>query len=248
MKNPLRNIIHIVKQIGLDIILPRSCAGCGSQKEAFCASCREASYKYGAGCLYCGLRNQTGLVCSKCRRIKNLGNVLWAGKYENALKSAVWQLKYKKRRELAAPLGEMLAKKFHEIYPRANKENFLIIPVPLHYEKEKTRGFNQAAEIAKSFSKTVGIKIGENILEKIKETPAQVEVKEKDKRIKNLEGAFFANLPPLNPLLTKEGKTGVVTIILVDDVATTGATLEHASSALAQAGVQKIIGLVVAHG
>ncbi len=243
MQNPLRNIIHIVKQMGLDILLPSSCAGCGRQKEAFCASCREASYKYGAGCLYCGLRNQTGLLCPKCRRIKNLSNVLWAGRYFGPLKEAIGQLKYKRRTELAAPLGGMLYKKFLEIHPDYKKERFIIIPLPLSYEKEKARGFNQAELLAKEFSGISRISLLTHSLLKIKETPAQVEVKEKDKRIKNLEGAFLADPKKLMAYGVQHKA-----VILIDDVATTGATLEHASGALAQAGAQKIIGLVVAHG
>ena len=79
------------------------------------------------------------------------------------------------------------------------------------------------------------------MLIKIKETPAQVEVKDKEKRIKNLEGAFSVTENVLS-------FTKYKTIILIDDVATTGATLIHAARALEKSGAQKIIGLVVAHG
>ncbi len=141
-------------------------------------------------------------------------------------------------------MANLLYKKFKEIYPNYNKDNFLVIPIPLHFKKEHERGFNQAGLLAQEFSKISGIEIKNGILEKIKETPAQVEVKDKEKRIKNLEGAFLAN-QPLNHS----------TIILIDDVSTTGATLIHASRVLeksglpaGKAGAQKIIGLVVAHG
>lgn len=247
MKTSWKNNIHTLSARILNLILPRSCAGCQKTNESFCENCQALSFKTGAQCLICGQRNNSGIFCKNCRpQGSALKNVLWAGRYDGALREAVRQLKYAKRKELAEPLAKMLVKKFYEIHPHTNN-NFLVIPVPLHFKKEHERGFNQAAKIAKIFSKITGLEIRGNLLEKIKETPAQVEVKDKEKRIKNLEGAFEVKLPPLNPLLTKEGK-GKVTIILIDDVATTGATLIHASRALEKSGAKKIIGLVVAHG
>ncbi len=124
---------------------------------------------------------------------------------------------------------------------------FVVVPIPLHFKRQHERGFNQAELLAKEFSKITGIEMRDDVLEKTKETPAQVEVQDKELRLKNLEGAFKLNLPPLNPLLSKEGR-GVVEIILIDDVATSGATLMHAARALKNAGAGEITGLVVAHG
>ena len=142
-------------------------------------------------------------------------------------------------------MANLLYKKFKEIYPEIKSENFAAVPIPLHFKKEHERGFNQAELLAREFSKLSKVQLLTNALLKIKETPAQVEVKDKEKRIKNLEGAFLVN-PKLSAsnlqLLTSN------TLILIDDVSTTGATLIHAAKALQKSGAEKIIGLVAAHG
>ncbi len=246
MPKNIKSIIHTASTWALELIIPRKCAGCGQEKEVFCQNCENTSYKKGAQCLFCGFRNSTGKFCPECRSPSlmevrlpsNFNQVLWAGKYDGPLRKAVLGLKYGKRKELATELGKIIYRKFIEINPAFEKENFLVVPIPLHFKKEHERGFNQAELIAKEFSKLSGIKLLIGALIKTKETPAQVEVKIKEERVKNLENAFLFKPPP-DPLPT---------IILIDDVATTGATLIHASRALAYAEATKVIGLVVAHG
>ncbi|MDP3934932.1 MAG: ComF family protein [Candidatus Giovannonibacteria bacterium] len=242
MKTGWKNNIHMLGARVLNLILPRYCAGCRKSGESFCENCLALSYKYGANCLICGQRNNSGSFCKNCRpQGSALKSALWAGRYGGALREAVRQLKYKKRKELAEPLANLLYKKFNEIYLEIKLEDCAIIPVPLHFKKEHERGFNQAELLAREFSKLSDIQLLTGSLLKIKETLAQVEVKDKEKRIKNLEGAFSV---AENALSFTKHKT----IILIDDVSTTGATLIHAAHALEKAGAEKIIGLAVAHG
>lgn len=235
MKGTWEKLIHMF----LDVFLPQRCLKCDASGEAFCAYCQKASYKTGGQCLICGFRNGTGKFCPPCRKLStsDVDRVLWAGRYDGALKDAVWELKYKNRKALAKPLASMLFQKFCEIFPDFKSEEFVAIPIPLHKNKLRQRGFNQAELLAREFSHLSNIQLLTNQLLKIKETPAQVEVASKEDRIKNLEEAFLVNIP-----------IPAVTIILIDDVATTGATLIHAAHALRKAGAKKIIGLVVAHG
>lgn len=230
----------------MDAVAPRHCAGCRAEKEILCAECIDASFRFGASCVFCNFRNNTGRICLTCQNIdiskfRYIERALWAGEYKNALKSAVWELKYGKRKELASPLGKIIFQKFKEYYPKYKPENFLIIPIPLHPKKEHSRGFNQAELIAKEFGKLSSIPLLVNSLIKISDTKTQVETKTKEERIKNLENAFSLRENILN---SSKGKT----IILIDDVATTGATFVHASRALNKIGFSKIICLAVAHG
>ena len=264
MKPILRNIIHTAQDIFLNVLLPKTCAGCGKANESFCEPCRFASYKNGAQCLICGFRDNTGKICRSHLGVKSdfnqqsieigLRRVIWVGNYNGQLKEAIWQLKYKKRKELAKPLGELLYKKFHEIFGSptylgsrtSEAKNFVVIPIPLHFKKEYERGFNQAGLLAQEFGKLSNIRCLTNALVKTRETKAQVAVENKEARIKNLDGAFEINQKQFNHLTTQQFNN--LTIVLIDDVYTTGATLINASEALAKAGAGDIIGLVVAHG
>ena len=137
----------------------------------------------------------------------------------------------------------MLLRKFSEIFPDFESGNFIIISIPLHKNKLRRRGFNQAELLAREFSKLSNIQLLTNSLLKKKQTPAQVDVQNRETRLKNLEGAFSASAD-----LLAAQSVGRKAVILIDDVSTTGATLIHASRALTQAGAKQIIGLVVAHG
>lgn len=187
----------------------------------------------------------TGTFCAgNCRKQTPivLKKVYWAGRYDDVLKKAIGQLKYKKQTALAVPLGKLLAKKFAAYFDNFDPNDFSIVPIPLHPAKENERGFNQAELIACSFANKTGIKIKTGVLKKIINTKAQAKIADKNERIKNLENAFAVD--------NDNSLTSIIhtTVILVDDVSTTGATLFHASKALSAAGIKNIVGTVVAHG
>lgn len=252
MSNDIKSIIHKIKKFSLDILSPRKCAGCGKRDESFCDACLKQSFKYGAGCVFCNFRNNTGKICRTCQ-IKYeapVFQILWTSEYKPPVKNAIKELKYRKRLELAQSLAVALHKKFLEYHPKYEKGDFLIIPVPMHPAKEYSRGFNQATLLAREFSKISNIAVNENVLQKSIDTKTQVETKKKEERIKNLENAFEVNSKELMAYGVRRKA-----IILIDDVATTGATFMHASRALkkalrpnsGQADI-KIICLAIAHG
>ncbi len=112
----------------------------------------------------------------------------------------------------------------------------IIIPVPLHEEKLKKRGFNQSLLIADSISKLTSIPISKNNLVKNKKTPPQIGLS-KHQRIKNLKGSFAVTSLP--EICEKS-------ILLVDDIMTTGATLDTCASELKKVGVKEVYGLTLA--
>ena len=113
-----------------------------------------------------------------------------------------------------------------------------IIPIPLHKNKLKKRGFNQAEELAKGISKFLEKPIFNDVLLKIKPTFAQMELS-KEKRRENIKGAFVCQKP-----IVVRGKK----ILLVDDIFTTGATMEECARVLKEAGAREVWGAVVARG
>jgi len=145
-------------------------------------------------------------------------------------------LKYKKIKTAAIPLGEILIQYLIENC-KLKIENYYIVPVPLHRSREKQRGFNQSYLIAQQLSKNIGWPILKNVLIRIKNTPSQVELQEKKKRKLNVRGCFAVAKPEL-----LAGKN----ILVLDDVATTGATITEAMKVVRKAGAPKVIGLVVA--
>jgi len=164
--------------------------------------------------------------------------------YHDALvRQAVWELKYRGNKKIARLLGaalydELLA--FLEEY--APLESFtepLLIPLPLSKARESERGFNQCELLAdvlveldngRNFTRSRG-------LAKIKDTPSQTKSDTRKKRLENLKDCFSAH----------EGIIAGRNIILIDDVATTGATLSEARRTLLRAGARKVIAFTVAH-
>jgi ComF family protein len=213
-------LIHIFKAF-LDFLFPQNCLGCGIQGVFLCDNCLNALPQ----CY------ETGFDRPK---------IFAATFYENDIvKNAIRRFKYHGVKSLAEPLAEL-------IFTRCDLVNFttrprlvVIIPIPLSKKRLKQRGYNQAELLAKSLSDKMSIRMISNVLYKIKETLSQVEIKDKEKRLENIKGAFAVK----NPEIIKDK-----TVILVDDIVTTGATLKEARRVLMEAGAKKVIGLVVAKG
>ena len=161
------------------------------------------------------------------------------------LKKALWLLKYRGKKRLANIFAEiMYGKILEELSDLAIMQNFrdvIIIPIPLSALGLRERGYNQAELIAKKLSEldgNINFKIEKHILIKNKETKHQARIKNRNERLRNLSGAFAVK----NELLIKNRN-----IILIDDITTTGATLNEAKKILKKAGARKIIAFTVAH-
>ncbi len=144
---------------------------------------------------------------------------------------------------MAEPLAELIYKRLREVRLRSEIErsrtSIIIIPIPLSRKRLRQRGYNQSELLGKFLSDKLSIRIENNVLYKIKETISQVEIKDRNKRLKNLEGAFEVK----NAEIIKNKN-----VILIDDITTTGATLNEARRILKTAGAKKVIGLTVAKG
>ena len=151
----------------------------------------------------------------------------------------LWLFKYGGRKTLAEPLGKRLAEMILEelsdhleIYA---KTNLVVVPVPLSAQRLKKRKYNQSALLAHTVAQELDLSYCDGI-HKTRETTAQMKLGRKD-RLRNLEGAFVAN-----PALVKGA-----TILLIDDIITTGATITAATNALTEAGARKVVTFAVAH-
>ncbi|MDP3661515.1 MAG: phosphoribosyltransferase family protein [bacterium] len=165
--------------------------------------------------------------------------------YENLLvKTAVWEVKYRGNSTLARLMGELLAGELAEwLIELSETGNFrepLLIPIPLAKKREQKRGGNQCEILAREMMRELSgmIELNTNLLIKIKETESQTKSKNRDARIKNLEGCFAVK----NPAEIKNRN-----IVLLDDVTTTGATLAEARKTLLARGARKVIAIAFAH-
>jgi ComF family protein len=147
------------------------------------------------------------------------------------MREAIHRLKYSNSQDLAAPLGEMMVSYWREAPFPAD----VIVPVPLHTRRLRERGYNQAALLARELGKGVGLPVLERALIRVRYTSPQVDLNAEERK-ENVQGAFHC------PTDRVAGKS----VLLVDDVYTTGATLEACSLALKQRGVLTVWALTLA--
>jgi len=165
--------------------------------------------------------------------------------YKNKIsRKAVWAIKYGKNEKIIKKFSNLLhgfiLENITDEMIFSNFNNPLLIPIPMHKNNLKERGYNQSELIAKEIFKIdsgENFSISEKALTKIKETPHQSELKNKSRRLKNLKDCFYAD-----EKLVKNRN-----IILIDDVITTGTTMNEAARTLRKAGAKKVIGFSLAH-
>ena len=226
----------------INIFFPRTCAACGGDvptesPHALCGACWDALPRWtGLACVCCGLPlPDGGARCRDCRRRRRAFRFLRSGGiYEGSLKKLIRSFKYSGRQDLARPLAGLLAEVW--IGEERLRPVDVVVPVPLHWRRERKRGFNQAAALAEVFGKKAGLPVLEGALRRRKAGRSQTELKREERR-ENVKDAFEARRPE-----ELRGKT----ILLVDDVCTTGATLEACARALKEAGARRIGALTVA--
>jgi ComF family protein len=180
-------------------------------------------------CIYCDRQLQSEQLSDPLQNTTPF--ILAWGNYRGTLKRAIAQCKYHNHPQLGYHLGTLLGQTWLENTP--NNSQIIAIPIPLHPDKQRQRGFNQAELIAKGFCHHTGIKLNQSLL-RIKSTEAQFQLNPIDRQ-QNLSNAFA-----LKPGHKLQGRS----IILIDDIYTTGATISAASQPLQNASVN-IVGIAV---
>jgi ComF family protein len=174
-----------------------------------------------------------GPACPSCRQGPRFVDRSRAvGEYDGALRDIIHAFKYSGRRSLARPLATLMKARGGEMLATAD----CVVPVPLHWRREYRRGFNQARELARHLGPPVF-----DALARTRHTPPQVELAA-DRRRANVERAFR----PRRHMLKKPRSIEGLKIVLVDDVSTTGATLEACARVLKEAGASEVCALTTA--
>ncbi len=210
-----------------EVVYPRRCAGCGARGSWVCDLCREDLELFGPPwCAGCGIPDRIG-AC-RCKDLP--AHVVAArsvGPFANWLRVAIIAFKYDDEADRAGHLAALLAERVENLAPRA-----VLVPVPLHPKRERQRGYNQAALVADG----VAAELGWQRLDPLRRTRATGQQAKLDAatRQTNVAGAFALE-PGFDPAWLA-GKT----VVLIDDVLTTGATLGACAGVLAAAGTGRI--------
>ncbi len=227
----------------LDVIFPKKCINCGKGGSYVCDKCQVGLWEEEQICPGCRRASQYGLRHTFCRHKSALEGLtcLWA--YEGVARKLITKGKYGRYyfdylRELTSLSVDQLDSRVELSYLL----NFLklkptIVPVPLWPEKERKRGFNQAEIIGKEFAARHKLTSG-HLLIRVKDTQQQVG-RSREERLKAMDGAFQFKIYNLKFKIPEA-------VLLVDDVWTTGATMNECAKTLKKAGVESVWGLVLA--
>ena len=210
----------------LDLALPASCSGCGREGQPLCPTCLpsvDARLALPGG-------TPIGLPADIPARLLQLE---WCAPFAGPVRAALHDLKYAGERRLAEPLGAAVARRWARVGVGAD----LLVPVPVHAERERRRGYDQAALIATVAATHLGLP-SVRALERRRATVAQFELG-RGERASNVAGAFAVG---------RAGHAVVAGrwILLVDDVVTPGATLGTSGDTLIRAGARAVSAIAVA--
>ncbi len=234
----------------LDVIYPPRCIVCRAWTtgECLCDKCRVKVIPVPEPwCRYCGgPTHRDGEPCLHCSG-ERLPPFIWstaAGLYQGPLRDAVHALKYHRRTQLAVPLAHLMLLaidhpecKLLECDAVDGLVPFdMVVPAPLHPARLRQRGFNQADLLAREVARVLGPQLRTDVLRRVKSTSTQTALDRKE-RAENVVGVFSTCKPE-----AVAGKS----ILLIDDVLTTGATVRDAARSLQNSGARRIAVLVVA--
>lgn len=245
-----QNMIEYIKEGLLNFVFPLDCKICEkpireSKGYSICEDCfKTIELIERPYCAKCGkpliptdfFKQNREILCLDCKRKKySFEFSRSTGIYDKVLKKCIHLFKYYGEKKLAKPLGKLMVDSLVKNDEFKRKID-LIIPVPLHRNDLKKRGFNQSVLLGKVTGDYLSIPVRENVLIKKKLTPFQVNLSKKERKI-NILGAFSVEKPE-----EIKGKN----ILILDDVFTTGATVEECTKELMKARAKNIFVLTLA--
>ena len=212
------------------IYAPLACLGCSAEGAILCADCCISLPPAASRCYNCNNPTLLGRTCPDCRQPGRPVSANAATLYDGLAKDLVWRLKFGRIQAAAEVMAACLATRFSGNIA----EDFLIIPVPTARRRVRQRGYDQARLIARALARQTGCQFAQPL----RRLGSQEQIgANRQQRSQQLQGSLEVN----RPLLVQQRR-----ILLVDDVLTTGATLETAATALYAAGASVVGGLVFA--
>ncbi len=229
-------ILAVAQNIWADLqilLFPERCANCDRPGSLLCDECQqEIEFVLPPICPHCGYPSSDNALCYRCQRdapaIDGIRSVAF---FEPPVRNAIHTLKYRGLRSVATPLASLMA----DYYRRNPLPADVIVPVPLHRDRLRERGYNQSDLLAHALGAEIGLPVRKGLLVRTRATPPQVEL-DASERKQNMAGAFQC---------PKTEAAAGLRMLLIDDVCTTGATLEACSLVLHHAGAKSVWALTL---
>jgi len=221
-------------ELAIDSFFPKRCVGCGQLGGFFCPECLgKLSKLLPPLCPNCGRPQPSGIVCPDCwQRQTEIDGIRSPFRFDDIIRKAIHQLKYQNLKAISPCLAELLAD-YLISHPLPGEA---LICVPLHPQRIRERGYNQSNLLARGLSERIDLPVIENCLIRVKQTQPQVRTADVEERRRNVADAFMC----------RDERVSGKQIILIDDVCTSGATLESCAVALKNKGATSVWGLTLA--
>ena len=249
----IKNALEKISRRFLDLLFPIECLGCGEEKEWLCSKCQaKIKFKTIDQCVVCKETTSLGKTHQTCQEKTKLDGVLIAAEWEDkTLQEIIHKYKYSFVTGLAEPLSKILIKKIDPLKrvlwtdelkqtQLTEQQKIILVPIPLHPRRLRWRGFNQAELLAKNIALHFDWPVDSSIILRQKHTKPQAKLK-KEVREQNLHEAFVMKE-------IQKPKIKDKTVILIDDVLTTGTTMNECAKILKEAGAREIWGVALARG
>jgi len=221
-------------ELAVDSFFPRRCVGCGKGGGFLCPECLGKLPRLVPPlCPHCGRPQASGIVCPSCRqRQTKIDGIRSLFRFDEVVRKAIHELKYRNLKAISPCLAELLAD-----YLRSNPlPGEALVGVPLHPRRLRERGYNQSSLLARELGRRIDLPVIEDCLIRVKQAQPQVRAVDVEERRRNVADAFVC----------RDEKVSGKQIILIDDVCTSGATLESCAAALKNKGAASVWGLTLA--
>jgi competence protein ComFC len=223
-----------LKGIALDLLFPQWCVGCGKEGYFICHPCRQSLPRIMPPlCSRCGRPQSSGILCPSCVNWQaEIDGIRSPFRFDGVMRQAIYQLKYRNLRALAVPLAKLL----QDYLTTSHVPGEALVPVPLHQKRLRQRGYNQSHLLAQELGKLTNLPVVDDCLIRLRHAPPQARTSTVNERRSNVADAFTCR----NQRLQDKQ------VLLIDDVSTSGATLDACAAALKAAGASSVWGLALA--